>query len=88
MGSARNYACVTSAFCGAFKGSPKGLALRARDGCATQGLNQPVKEGRLRFLQFAPRFFHREETGLIDFGKVCIFLEAGGHSISKLFEQT
>src|SRR6185312_17234698 len=44
-------------------------ALCARDGCATQGLNQPVKEGRLCFLQFAPRFFQWEETGLIDFWK-------------------
>src|SRR6476661_863251 len=43
--------------------------LCARDACATQGLNQPVKEGRLRFLQFPPRFFQWEETGLIDFWK-------------------
>src|SRR5438034_11286380 len=43
--------------------------LCARDACATQGLNQPVKEGRLRFLQFAPRFFQWKETGLIDFWK-------------------
>ncbi len=32
-------------------------------------LNQPVKKGRLRFLQFAPRFFQRKEAGLIDFWK-------------------
>src|SRR5213082_4161439 len=43
--------------------------LCARDACASQGLNQPVKEGRLRFLQFAPRFFQWKETGLIDFWK-------------------
>src|SRR4029077_373666 len=43
--------------------------LCARDARATQGLNQPVKEGRLRFLQFAPRFFQWEETVWIDFWK-------------------
>src|SRR5260370_3026378 len=46
-----------------------GSRLCTRDARGTQGLHQPVKEGRLRFLQFAPRFFQWEETGLIDFWK-------------------
>jgi len=62
--------------------------LCARDACASQGLNQPVKEGRLRFLQFAPRFFQWKETGLIDFWKTLHLSRARRPLLSKLFEQT
>src|SRR6476661_4932434 len=69
MGSAHLMRASTPHSAELLKDRRRDSTLCARDACATQGLNQPVKEERLRFLQFAPSFFHLEETVLIDFWK-------------------
>src|SRR6266853_316426 len=69
MGSARIMRASAPHSAELLKDRRRDSTLCARDERATQGLNQPVKEGRLRFLQFAPRLSYRKKAGLIDFWK-------------------